>query len=77
MLRWENTKNAFVGLAEPFSVEMEFTAESVHIRLADLPEGHGDTKLDRAVHAVMDLLNSRAGEVVERKALLDAPGLCG
>jgi len=71
VLRWESIKNSFERLPEPFGVELIFK-DGVRVEEAALPEGSGNPKRDKARHAMLELLNSRAGEVIPRAELLQA-----
>jgi hypothetical protein len=71
VLRWESIKNSFERLPEPFGVELIFK-DGVRVEETPLPEGSGNPKRDKARHAMLEMLNSRAGEVVPRAELLQA-----
>lgn len=71
VLRWDTTKMSYSARPEPFGVELRFGEGAVFINQVDLPEGHGETRTERAVRVIQDYLETHRGRVVTHQELLD------
>ena len=71
VLRWDVTKMSYGARPEPIGVELRFDSGAVFIDPASLPEGHGETRTERAVRAMQDHLEAHRGEVVTHRTLLE------
>lgn len=71
VLRWDATKMSYSARPKPFGVELRFDKGAVFIEAIDLPQGHGETRTERAVRAIQDCLERHRGQVVTHQALVD------
>ena len=71
VLRWDATKMSYSARPKPFGVELRFDKGAVFIEAIDLPQGHGETRTERAVRAIQDYLERHRGQVVTHQALVD------
>lgn len=71
VLRWDTTKMSYSARPKPFGVELRFDDGAVFIDAVDLPQGHRETRTERAVRAIQDYLELRRGQVVSHQELVD------
>ncbi len=71
VLRWDTTKMSYSVRPEPFGVELRFSEGAVFMDRVDLPEGHSETRTERAVRVIQGYLETHRGQVVTHQELLD------
>ena len=71
VLRWDVTKMSYSARPKPFGVELRFDKDAVFVDRVDLPQGHGETRTERAVRAIQDYLELHRGQVVTHQDLVD------
>lgn len=71
VLRWDSTKMSYSVRPEPFGVELRFNDDAVFIELTDLPQGHTETRTEKAVRILQDYLEAHRGVVVTHQDLLE------